>query len=126
VLLWEHTEKVLRFVFVVELHCAFLGGGVESKLLYVCVNVMLQTVRSKAYYLHYCYRHPTAASDTAVSLGQHPICEAAEVTVELPSKFCATREKTTYCRYGTILYHIGLERLLLFNGDLLDNYLVGV
>ena len=99
------------------------GGGIENKFLcyhcknlkikflYFCVSVVLQTVRLKVYYLHYRHRHPTAASDPAVSLGQRPIPEATEVTVELPSKFSATWEETACCRYGTVLCHIGLERL---------------
>jgi hypothetical protein len=94
--------------------------------MYVCMIVRLQTVRLKLYYPHCCHRRSTPASDTAVPLGQRPISEAAEVTVELPSKFSGTREKTTCCRYGDVLYHIGLEILLLFNRELLDCYLMGV
>lgn len=120
--------------------CFFLGGGsveskflyyyhgktVKIKFLYVCINVVLQTVQLKLYYPHYCYRHSTAARDTSVSLGQHPIPEAAEVTAELPSKFSATREKTTCCRYGNVLYRIGLETLSLSNGELLGCHFVEV
>jgi hypothetical protein len=97
-----------------------LFWGVESKYLYICMDVGLQTVRLKLYCPHYCYRHSTAAIDTAVPLGQRPISEAAEVTFELPNKFSATREKTTCCRYGSVIYRIGLERVLIFNRELLD------
>ena len=90
---------------------------VESTFLYIWVDVGLQTVRLKLYYPHYCFRHSTAASNTAVPLGQHPISEAAEVTLELSNKFSATRKKAACCRYGNVLYHIGLERLLLFNRE---------
>jgi hypothetical protein len=96
------------------------------KFLYVYMIVGLQTVQFKLYYSHCCHRRSSAASDTAVPLGQHPISEAAEVTVELPRKFSATREKTSCCRYGNVLYHTGLEIQLLFKRELLDCYLVGV
>jgi hypothetical protein len=97
-----------------------MHGQTQIRFFYVCINVGLQTVRLKLYYPHYCYRRSTAACDTAVPVGQHAIPEAAEVTVEFPGKFNARREKTTCCRYGNVLYHIGLKRLLLFNRELLD------
>jgi hypothetical protein len=64
--------------------------GADSKFLYIYMNVMLQIVQLKVYYLCYCCRYSTAASNTAVPVGQHPISEAAKVAVELPSKFSAT------------------------------------
>jgi hypothetical protein len=83
------------------------------------MNVTLQIVQLKLHYLYYCCRYSTAASNTAVPPGLHPISEAAEVIVELRGKFSATREKTTDCRYGNVLYRNELERLLFFNKELL-------
>jgi hypothetical protein len=82
---------------------------------YVNMNVKLHIVELKVCYLCYCRRCSAAASDTAVPLGQRPISEAAQVTVELSCKFSAT-----WHRYGKVLYRDALERLLLFNRELLD------
>jgi hypothetical protein len=57
--------------------------GTESKFSYIYMNVVLQIVQLKLYCLCYCFRHSTAASNTTVPTGQHPMSEAAEVVVEL-------------------------------------------